>query len=41
VEIPWQGVATRGIAIDGTEVVFKSNPGRLTISVSDLPVLIG
>ncbi len=40
VEIPWQEAATRGIAIDGTEVVFKTNAGSLAISVSDLPVLI-
>ena len=40
VEIPWEGTATRGMAIDGTAAVFTTNAGSLTISVSDLPVLI-
>jgi hypothetical protein len=40
VEIPWQETATRGIAIDGSEAVFKTNAGSLAISVSNLPVLI-
>jgi hypothetical protein len=40
VEIPWQEAAMRGIAIDGTEAVFRTNAGSLAISVSGLPVLI-
>ena len=31
VEIPWQEAATRGIAVDGRDAVFKTNAGSLAI----------
>ena len=40
VEIPWPEPITRGIAIDGTEAVFKRNERSLTVTVSDLPLLL-
>lgn len=40
VEIPWREPATCGIAIDGTEALFKTNGRSLAISVSDRPLLI-
>jgi hypothetical protein len=40
IEIPWTEPTTHGIAIDGTEPAFRQKEGRLTVNLSDMPILI-